>query len=65
MHAYQSAYKCSIKYFKHMMCISQALPRYDYKIKAPVCPRPYHDVLFDTSKVTLPIINYYALSAQL
>lgn len=32
------------------MCISQALPRYDYKIKSAECPRPYQDVLFDTPK---------------
>lgn len=43
-------YKQIIKYLKYSMCISQALPRYDYKIKSPECPRPYQDVLFDTPK---------------
>ena len=43
-------YKYSTKYLKYTMCISQALLRYDYKIKSPKCPRLYQDVLFDTPK---------------
>lgn len=52
-----SDYECSIKYYKHMACIFQGLLRY-YQIKSLVCPRPYPDVLFDTSKIMPLIINY-------